>query len=453
MNRAFRANGLVLLALCVVLAGCSTSKKVPNVVGQPQTEASSAIIGAGLAVGTITQDYSATVAAGFVISQTPPAGTSVKSGTAVDLVVSQGSPPAVVPDVAGLTQVAAAMAIVGADLVVGTVTQAYSPTVASGLVISQTPVAGTSVVHRTSVDLVLSRGPEPQTVTVPNVAGMTQGAAASAIAGVGLSVGTVTQAYSATVAAGSIISQTPAAGTSVSPGAAVNLVVSQGPQPILVAVPNVAGMTQAAASSVIVGANLVVGTVTQGYSATVPSGSVVSQTPAAGTSVAPGAAINLVVSQGPQPVVVPDVVGMTQVEAGTTLANALLALGSVTRLYSTTVPSGEVMGQNPAAGTSVAAGTPVDLSVSKGPEFVAVPNVVGLTQAAAGTALSNALLSLGAVTRLYSSTVPTGNVVQQNPTAGTSVAPGTAVDLGVSKGPQKMIAKILNVMEIGRAHV
>jgi beta-lactam-binding protein with PASTA domain len=70
---------------------------------------------------------------------------------------------------------------------------------------------------------------QPQ-VTVPNVVGQTQGSAQAAITTAGLIVGVITQAYSATIPAGSVISQNPAAGTTVLPGTAVNLVVSKGKQ-------------------------------------------------------------------------------------------------------------------------------------------------------------------------------------------------------------------------------
>ena len=70
---------------------------------------------------------------------------------------------------------------------------------------------------------------EVGSVSVPNVVGLTQSAATTAITGAGLVVGTVTQQSSATVPAGSVISQNPAAGTSVAAGSAVNLVVSTGP--------------------------------------------------------------------------------------------------------------------------------------------------------------------------------------------------------------------------------
>jgi hypothetical protein len=139
-----------------------------------------------------------------------------------------------VPNVVNDTEAAAESAITGQGLVVGTVTTQSSSTVASGSVISQSPAAGASVSSGSAVNLVVSSGSGPNpptTVTVPNVVNDTEAAAASAITGQGLVVGTVTTQSSSTVASGSVISQSPAAGASVSSGSAVNLVVSSGPAP------------------------------------------------------------------------------------------------------------------------------------------------------------------------------------------------------------------------------
>ena len=65
-------------------------------------------------------------------------------------------------------------------------------------------------------------------VSVPNVEGLTQDAAATAITGAKLTVGTVTQQSSNTVAIGNVISQDPASGSSVTEGSPVNLVISSG---------------------------------------------------------------------------------------------------------------------------------------------------------------------------------------------------------------------------------
>ncbi len=438
MNR-LSCSIVIGLLVCVALAACKPGNKtVPDVAGMTQTAASTAIAGAGLAVGTVTQAYDAVVASGLVVSQSPTAGSSVSSGSAVDFVVSQGPQPVSVPNVVGMMQAAASAAITGAGLTVGSVTSAHSATVAVGAVVSQTPAADMSVAPGTAVDIVVSLGVAP--VAVPNVVGQAQSAAQTALVGAGLVVGTVTQVYSETVASGSVISQLPAAGVTVAPGSAVALTVSKGPQPV--SVPDVVGMTQAAADTAITSASLALGTVTQTYSATVPTGDVVSQLPAAGTSVPPGTTVNLDVSKGPEPVTVPDVVGLAQAEADTVITSALLALGAVTQMYSDTVSTGDVVSQLPAAGTSVLPGTAVNLDVSKGPEPVIVPDVVGMTQLAADSAITNALLAVGAVTQMYSAAVIYGSVISQSPVAGTPVIPGSGVDLTVSKGapPVSVIA-------------
>lgn len=135
--------------------------------------------------------------------------------------------------------------------------------------------------------------PIPPGIPVPNVVGTTQASATTAIVGADLAVGAVIQQASSTVGPGNVISQSPAADAFVGRGAAVDLVVSSG-----VAVPNVTGQTQAAATSAITAAGLAVGTVTRQSSNSVASGGVISQNPTAGTHVAGGTAVNLVISSG-----------------------------------------------------------------------------------------------------------------------------------------------------------
>ncbi len=87
-----------------------------------------------------------------------------------------------------------------------------------------------------------------------------------------------------------------------------------------------------------------------------------------------------------QPATVPNVVGSTQAAATTAITGAGLSVGTVTTATSTTVAIGKVISQNPASGASVAPGSAVNLVVSSG---TTVPNVVGLTQAAAAWILSD----------------------------------------------------------------
>src|SRR5260221_5525611 len=104
---------------------------------------------------------------------------------------------------------------------------------------------------------------------------------------------------------------------------------------------------------------------------------------------------------------VPNVRGLTQAAATTAITEAKLTLGDVTELNSNTVAIGNVISQGPAGGSSAAEGSPVALVISSGPRMVAVPNVVGLTQAAATTAITESKLTLGNVTQSDSNTVAT----------------------------------------------
>jgi hypothetical protein len=137
------------------------------------------------------------------------------------------------------------------------------------------------------------------------------------------------------------------------------------PVTIKIAVPNVVGSTQAAASSAITAAGLTVGTVTTQSSSTVPSGSVISQSPAGGTSVAAGSSVSLVVSSGTAAATVPNVVNFSRAAAASAISSARLTVGTVTTATSFTVVAGNVVSESPSAGTSVAAGSAVNLVIAR----------------------------------------------------------------------------------------
>ncbi|MCX5632521.1 MAG: PASTA domain-containing protein [Phycisphaerae bacterium] len=205
----------------------------------------------------------------------------------------------IVPDVVGMTQAAATTAITAIDnLTVGNVTQECSDTVAAGLVISQSPIGGTQVNIGSSVDIVVSLG----LPIIPDVTGKAQAVAEANIVAATFTVGNVTTAYSDTVAVGNVISQLPIGGTAATSGTAVDIVVSLG----LPIIPDVTGKAQAVAEANIVAATFTVGNVTTAYSDTVAAGNVISQLPIGGTAATSGTAVDLVVSNGPQPLQVRD---------------------------------------------------------------------------------------------------------------------------------------------------
>ncbi|UCG58894.1 MAG: PASTA domain-containing protein, partial [Phycisphaerales bacterium] len=142
----------------------------------------------------------------------------------------------------------------------------------------------------------------------------------------------------------------------------------------------------------------------------------------------------------PPPMVeVPDVVGRTLAEANSLISAADLTVGRISLVHSDTVPTGYVIRQNPVGGTEVLEGTRVDLTVSLGPAgpgSVVVPDVVAESLSAAQSAITSAGLVVGTTSANYSDTVPAGYVISQDPTAGTQVPGGSAVDLVISLGPK-----------------
>jgi len=146
--------------------GGNTNNKitVENVVGKTYDEAYKALTGQNLLVDKQLQ-LSDTVESGLVISTDPAAGQEVGAKTTVTVLVSAGQEEVLVPDVTGMTEANALTTLSSMGLVLGTITQSDSATVAKNLVISSDPLPNTSVKAKSVVNLVISTG----SVTVPNV--------------------------------------------------------------------------------------------------------------------------------------------------------------------------------------------------------------------------------------------------------------------------------------------
>ena len=209
-------------------------------------------------------------------------------------------------------------------------------------------------------------------------------------------------------------------------------------EPGTITVPDVTGKAQSAAELVIMASGLVTGEVTGHFSDTVPEGKILTQSPSAGTDVSPGSAVDLTLSKGEERVQVPDVTGQTQGHAESNLLALGLGVGEVTHQPSDTIPPGLVILQVPAAGLEATPGARVNLVLSTGLPQVIVPNVVGHTQAAAEAYLTEAGLTVGTVTTQTSATVPEGITISQEPSTGIRVEPGSAVDLIISSGQEKV---------------
>ncbi|WP_314192599.1 protein kinase domain-containing protein [uncultured Arthrobacter sp.] len=168
----------------------------------------------------------------------------------------------------------------------------------------------------------------------------------------------------------------------------------------------------------------------------VKAGLVVGSEPDAGTEIRKFQQVSLFVSKGPQLFPLPQLTGKTLDASKEALNGAEMALGKVTEKFDEEVPAGTVLGQAPAAGTAVRHGTPVGLTVSKGPQPIPVPDVRGQDQDAAFRAIESAgLKAVFADETVHDRNVPEGAVVSQEPASGT-LTRGQTVTLTISEGPK-----------------
>ncbi|MBL1106057.1 Stk1 family PASTA domain-containing Ser/Thr kinase [Streptomyces sp. 5-8] len=213
-----------------------------------------------------------------------------------------------------------------------------------------------------------------QFTKVPPLLTKTEAQARDRLKSAGLDVGQVKRTYSDTVERGTVIGSDPAPGARIRDHDSVTLTVSLGPE--TVNVPNVEGQPRAKAEARLKADGLEPGMVTREFSDDVARGSVIRTTPDAGTKRHAGSAIALVVSKG-SPVDMPDVTGDDLDSAREELTNAGLKVKVADKRVNSEYDSGKVAAQSPAEGTQAAEGDTVTLTLSKGPEMIEVPDVVG----------------------------------------------------------------------------
>jgi eukaryotic-like serine/threonine-protein kinase len=145
------------------------------------------------------------------------------------------------------------------------------------------------------------------------------------------------------------------------------------------------------------------------------------------------AGIALFARQGPEQVAVPNLAGLNETAAQAALSRAQLK-GQVQNKPSATVAKGQVIGQDPAAGTQVAVQSTVTVDVSTGPDSAAIPNVVGFTQEAATAALQGAGFSIGTIQQVDDNAQAKGKVLGTDPAVGAVTPFSTPITLRVATG-------------------
>jgi beta-lactam-binding protein with PASTA domain/predicted Ser/Thr protein kinase len=196
--------------------------------------------------------------------------------------------------------------------------------------------------------------------------------------------------------------------------------------------PAVVGMKVSAAVDTLRGAGLR-STQAEVFDPLRASGVVVSTDPGTGEAVRKDGSVELRISKGPEYVVVPTVLGLSESDARQALGDAHLTAGDSEKVFSHE-PKGTVTAARPGPGQKVRNGTSVALTVSKGPEPVSVPEVVGLSREEAERRIRDARLAVAYGEAVFHDDVPEGSVVSQSPADGTLPSAGT-VTLVLSKGP------------------
>ncbi|WCH91022.1 Stk1 family PASTA domain-containing Ser/Thr kinase [Streptomyces moderatus] len=213
-----------------------------------------------------------------------------------------------------------------------------------------------------------------QFTQVPPLLSKTEAQARDRLEDAGLDVGKVERAYSDTVKRGTVISTDPGTGARIRHNDSVKLVISQGPE--TVKVPDIEGYPLAKARSELKESGLQPGMVKREFNDDVTRGSVLSAEPGTGTEVRSGSAITLIVSKG-SPVDVPDVTGEDPADARAELEEAGLKVKIASARVNSEFDAGQVAQQSLAEGKQAAEGDTVTLTLSKGPELIEVPDVVG----------------------------------------------------------------------------
>ena len=235
----------------------------------------------------------------------------------------------------------------------------------------------------------------------------------------------VEEEFSDDVDTGSVTRSDPEGGSSVHKRAEVQLYVSKGVD--MKTVPEVTGKSQDEAQRSLTDAGLAVGAVTDAYSEDVPQGQVISQSVAAGTSLAHDSAVDIVLSKGREPLTVPTLSGLSASAAKSAIEDLGL-VAAPTEAYSDTVAEGQVISQQTREGSTLHRGDSVAYTVSKGPEKVAIPDVVGLQREEARSLLEGAGFTVKEEAILGGFF---GTVRSSDPAAGTMTKKGSTVTITI----------------------
>ena len=213
----------------------------------------------------------------------------------------------------------------------------------------------------------------------------------------GFTVKVTEREFSESVLAGTIISSSPEPGDKILPGSTIDVVVSKGPDRVSIPDGNLAGMTIDEATAALGAQDLVIGQQKRVYDEQVPEGRVVrAETVTSADELKRGDAVDIRVSKGRRPIAITNYTGQPAAAAKTALEKAGFKVTSSTE-FNDSIAEGSVISQSPNSGDGFKRDT-VKLTVSKGPEFIPIPSVVGMPKNIARRTLESAGFDVRAVT-------------------------------------------------------
>ncbi len=241
-KRRIRPAGLALIAMAIIgllsgvmfmMGGNIFGKEVavPDIVGMNITKAQDELNKYGLVMNVLARQTDDKIEKDAVISQDPAKGRKVKAGREINVTISEGSEKVKVPNIVGIDINAAGDRLAKVGLNLGDREDRYDETRAEGMVLSQKPEADTMAKPGTSVNYAVSKGKQPNKVTMPDLKGLTQNAATKKLQDNKLVLGDVKRQESTQYFAEQVMDQDTAAGVMVDEGTKVIITLSTGPGP------------------------------------------------------------------------------------------------------------------------------------------------------------------------------------------------------------------------------
>jgi len=262
-------------------------------------------------------------------------------------------------------------------------------------------------------------------VVVPSIVGATEKEATNALSPLGLTLVITEKRFDEEISDGQIIESDPAGGGKVDAGGAVKAIISKGPERYVI--PALVGLTPEAAVNLLAKYPVKVGELKEVYNDKTPKGFVISSSPATGEKVKRDATIDLLISKGVETLDVASYVGKSADQALNELTDAGFSVESVDQ-FSESVLAGAVISQIPSGGAPLAKGAKITLTISKGSQYVFIPNVFSLTEAKARAALTDLELKV-IVKKIGAKKVKA--VTNIAPKVGTKVKRGSTVTITV----------------------